>query len=356
MTNTEKDIVKKRIESIKARNKKIMALSAAGLMTLFGGKGQTTAVADEGGSIFKDNTELMADGLSSLVNESTKMDDVINVIEKTAELHNRFETLCHSPNFRDARLNKLADELTNGIVDSISTRISKRQKMTSKQKDKAVREDFMTTANWNTKNNNCLASTMAALKKALRGTGYEGLEKYMPEGGVLISCNRFIKAPEAKNFLFEVKNSPSAIEKCIKENYLCAGTLIFYPRGEGKYHATSLEKTEDGALWLNEGDQPKVQAFNNENRNAPLKTFCGKGGKTYLFNTREFLLECLKAEAKGLSDEEFAKTFYKNDTKALLQDIKEGSVRLAGNNSSKAKADTLYRPDIFRYRHNSRES
>lgn len=356
MADTEKDTLRKRIESIKARNKKMITLGAVGVMTLFGGEGQATAVADKDSSNPKEKTELIADGSSLFVNESPKMDDVMNTIERTNELHNRFDALCHTPNFREARLNKVADELTNDIVDSISTRITKRKKMTSKQKDKAVREDFMTTANWNTKNNNCLASTMAALKKALRGTGYERLEKYMPEGGVLISCNRFIKAPEAKNFLFEVKNSPEAIEKCIKDNYLCAGTLIFYPRGEGKYHATSLEKTEDGALWMNEGDTPKVQAFNNENRNAPLKTFCGKGGKTYLFNTREFLLECLKAEAKGLSNEDFARTFYHNDTKALIQDMREGSVRLAGNNSHKAKADTLYRPDIFRYKSNSRES
>ena len=203
----------------------------------------------------------------------------------------------------DIRIKNLAGNIVNAAVDSTSSRIEQRLGKTSQQLVPEIKADFLDATGRKTVNKSCLVSLMAAYKRAIKALGYNELAEYLPQS--LTLCRSFIHDKKAKPFVHRVKNNPQAIEEFIRQNNFSAGSIVFFPRQVLKgnivnYHATSVEKAEDGSMWFAEGEDIKLQANNRVAKDRSVESYSNyarrrcPGKDVYIFNLHELVEYSLK--------------------------------------------------------------
>lgn len=259
----------------------------------------------------------------------------------------------------NAQIRHLAEDFLYARSDSLSSSIDKLKN--PKTRTKEIRRNFKDATGISQISSHCLATQCAADYRALKAMG---LEQIVPEDLKKSSalCRSYVRTSDVKPFAYEVANTDAAINKFIEEHNFSGGTMIFYPRGGGNYHAVSVDMPKEEFEYNDSIDEILTSGANREKKGVPVSTasFRAKapGKKAVIVDKQSFFIALLENHLSGKTlaeqtailyqggADEFINHLYKvtnTGKEELLANI-ENIVLYSKNNKPETprKADGLY--------------
>ncbi len=200
----------------------------------------------------------------------------------------------------NAQIHHLAEDFLCARSDSLSSSIDKLKNPNTRTKE--IRRNFKDAVGVSQISSHCLATQCAADYRALKAMG---LETIIPEDLRKSSalCCSYVRTDDVKPFAYEVPNTDAAINKFIEEHNFSGGTMIFYPRGGGNYHAVSVDMPKEEFDYDDSADKILTSGANKERKGVPVATatFRAKapGKKAVIVDKQSFFIALLEKHLEG---------------------------------------------------------